>query len=511
MADALPGVFFETTATLSSTPALTIHALAEPGSDGICTAEPAPDTSYSCGCTAGYSWTGGACQDTNGCAGNPCARTANSDGTRTDVRAPGNGYTCRCVTGAFWANGACQDVNGCQGSPCDGKSNTISGSCVDARAPGIGYSCACDTGYAWKGNTDGTGLCQDDDECTDGFLAGFKCEVLKQLGRSNGTCYDNPAPKTGYTCACNADLIWDDSEQTCKGTFCAAQPCAPNKVSNSAGNCIELSYPGSGFACGCKTGYWWNGNACSPSAGTCVHVFAGITGLFGYSGDGGPASAALFTSPNAVAVDADGNVYIADTSNTAIRKAVASREGTLSAKVYSFEPDLSAVTVAAQLVPAIYPRGIAFNSAGDTLIGAYFGSYSGVLQWAKSSALEAWIQVSSATTTADDGVAATTAKLSAFALAVDANGNMLVSDVELDSYFQAVRCAVWLVDAGTGKLKRVAGTLGPCGSTVDPNNPGNTKIGRSGGVAFDPSGNWAYIADPDNQRILKIDLKCGSK
>lgn len=192
-------------------------------------------------------------------------------------------------------------------------------------------------------------------------------------------------------------------------------------------------------------------------------------------------------------------------------QAVASREGTLSAKVYSFEPDLSAVTVAAQSVPAIYPRGIAFNSAGDTLIGAYFGSYSGVLQWAKSSALEAWIQVSSATTTADDGVAATTAKLSAFALAVDANGNMLVSDVELDSYFQAVRCAVWLVDAGTGKLKRVAGTLGPCGSTVDPNNPGNTKIGRSGGVAFDPSGNWAYIADPDNQRILKIDLKCGSK
>lgn len=106
------------------------------------------------------------------------------------------------------------------------------------------------------------------------------------------------------------------------GNFWFAQPCAPIKMSNSAGNCIELSYPG--FACGCKTGYWWNGNACSPGAGTCVHVFAGITGLFGYSGDGGPASAALFKSPNGVAVDADGNVYIAGEASRTCRKTICS-------------------------------------------------------------------------------------------------------------------------------------------------------------------------------------------
>jgi hypothetical protein len=47
------------------------------------------------------------------------------------------------------------------------------------------------------------------------------------------------------------------------------------------------------------------------------------TGTFGLSGDGGPATAAMLDSPGGVAVDAAGNLFIADTQNNRIRKVTA--------------------------------------------------------------------------------------------------------------------------------------------------------------------------------------------
>ena len=56
--------------------------------------------------------------------------------------------------------------------------------------------------------------------------------------------------------------------------------------------------------------------------GGILTTFAG-NGQPGSSGDGGPATSAQLNSPQGVAVDSAGNVYIADTSNGRVRKVTA--------------------------------------------------------------------------------------------------------------------------------------------------------------------------------------------
>ena len=50
-----------------------------------------------------------------------------------------------------------------------------------------------------------------------------------------------------------------------------------------------------------------------------IHTFAGISSSPGYGGDEGPATAAQLQAPQGVAVDSYGGVYIADTGNNVIR------------------------------------------------------------------------------------------------------------------------------------------------------------------------------------------------
>ncbi len=51
-----------------------------------------------------------------------------------------------------------------------------------------------------------------------------------------------------------------------------------------------------------------------------ISTVAGIGGQQGYAGDSGPATAATLSSPSGLAIDAAGDLYIADTGNNVIRK-----------------------------------------------------------------------------------------------------------------------------------------------------------------------------------------------
>ena len=55
-----------------------------------------------------------------------------------------------------------------------------------------------------------------------------------------------------------------------------------------------------------------------------IHTVAGIFGSSGFSGDGGPASSAQLFSPQGVAIDTEGNIFIADSTNRLLREIQAS-------------------------------------------------------------------------------------------------------------------------------------------------------------------------------------------
>jgi hypothetical protein len=82
------------------------------------------------------------------------------------------------------------------------------------------------------------------------------------------------------------------------------------------------------------------------------------TGLPGYSGDGGPARNAQLNLPHGVAVDTAGNIYIADTANNRIRKV--SSDGIIA-------------TVAGSGDPSPYPtQGAAQFDIGPGITGSWY-------------------------------------------------------------------------------------------------------------------------------------------
>jgi len=179
-----------------------------------------------------------------------------------------------------------------------------------------------------------------------------------------------------------------------------------------------------------------------------IRTIAG-TGVAGFSGDGGPATAAKIRSRGGqqaqpsgrIALDPEGNLYIADTGNNLVRK--------------------------------VDTSGVITTVAGDTT-GASRGMNAGF---------------------SGDGGPATSARLNAPSdVEIGPDGNLYIADTR--------NHCIRMVD-GNGTITTVVGKGGNPGSDGDGRHATDGRLYSPYGIAFDPEG-ILYIADTQNHRVRYV-------
>jgi uncharacterized repeat protein (TIGR01451 family) len=145
---------------------------------------------------------------------------------------------------------------------------------------------------------------------------------------------------------------------------------------------------------------------------------------FGYSGDGGPATSAKLYEPLSVAVDAAGNLYIADYENLRIRM-VSSASGTIATVAGNGSCCYSGDGGPATKALLSYPRGVAVDAAGDLYI---VDSTGRVRKVAVGGTISTVAGNGTSGYSGDGGLATGATFRNPYGIAVDPAGNIAVAD-----------------------------------------------------------------------------------
>jgi sugar lactone lactonase YvrE len=219
------------------------------------------------------------------------------------------------------------------------------------------------------------------------------------------------------------------------------------------------------------------------------------TGAQGFDGDGGPAIAALLDSPQGLAVDTK-SLYIADSHNHRVRR-IDLASGVITTVAGNSSTGASGDGGPASGATLDLPMALALDSQGNLYIAD-----------ARSHRIRRVDTTGTITTAAGTGVqgfdgdgASATASLldSPGGLAVDAAGNLYLSDTK--------NHRVRRIDHTSGTITTIAGS-GTQGYAGDSGASQAAKLALPRGLSLDSQGN-IYIADSANHRVRRIDGSTG--
>ncbi|MBV9300559.1 MAG: choice-of-anchor D domain-containing protein [Acidobacteriaceae bacterium] len=220
-----------------------------------------------------------------------------------------------------------------------------------------------------------------------------------------------------------------------------------------------------------------------------ISRFAGTPNHCGYAGDGGAATDAQLSNPVGIALDASGNLYIADQYNNRIRKVTATtgKISTVAGNgIQSYSGDGGAAIDASLSIP----YSVAVDASGNLYIADQFNFR--IRKVTASTGKISTIAGNGTSGYSGDGGTATSAEISmVYGIASDASGRVFIADTE--------NCVVREVNT-KGIIKTVAGTPLSCGYAGDDGKAVDAVLNSPSGLAVDGSDNM-YIADNGNSRI----------
>ncbi|MCH7644377.1 MAG: SMP-30/gluconolactonase/LRE family protein [Myxococcales bacterium] len=220
------------------------------------------------------------------------------------------------------------------------------------------------------------------------------------------------------------------------------------------------------------------------------------SGSESFGGDGGPATDAGLNSPNGVALDAAGNLFIADSDNVRIRR-VDAESGIITTVAGNgsviFSGDGGPATSA-----GMSTDGVALDAAGNFFIAdsranriRRVDAATGIITTVAGNGIYEF--------SGDRGPATSAGLRNPRGIALDANGNLYIAD--------RLNRRIRRVDAATGIIITVAGD-GGFGFNGDGGPATSTSLWEPYGVVPDAAGNL-YIADTHNHRIRRVDAISG--
>ncbi len=227
-----------------------------------------------------------------------------------------------------------------------------------------------------------------------------------------------------------------------------------------------------------------------------ARVVAG-TGEKGYSGDGGPATAAKLNEPYEIRFEPDGTFYIVEMKNHIVRR-VDGRKGTIDTVAGTGKRGYGGDDGLATKAMFSRPHSIALDGRGGLYI-ADIGNHR-----IRRVDLESGIVTTIAGTGEKELPAAGT----------KARGRPMLGPralyVEKETLWIALRegHSVWKMPLATGVLEHVAGT-GAKGYSGDNGPALRATMNGPKGIAIGPRGS-VYVVDTENQAIRRIDTKTGT-